>query len=429
MNVDRVTLKFFIIQSMITVTQFLSAYLVIVLFVANKGAVDYGKWLLASSIASLVAMIDFGIPRAWVNSELTKNPKTSNFSDIECVNLFKYEFSRAICLMIIGILAAFILRLTEPEIAVLILLFFVFQAFRIMSLALEAITRSRSRVLGTGLILLESFLIPSSLTLLLLLNTSLEIMAAVIAIIELMLLTLFLQIVFSNRNIFGHGLALWNQSVEVKRLFKKHISQGRKFQLFPLGNLSFNELSHVLVGTFLGAETLTTYRALKLIPNLFFSASGVVTTAFSVNLRRISGEHGKASVLKHKYVQTMLMTLASLMTCLILSFLFFGNSFYLAHFESLGIASRDAFLLSIVSCTCVIWTSQLAILSAQNQVDQFSFQYLITNIAYSILVVLAIYKLGNTGFIMCLVVQAIFLAFFGYHEVIREKEKRNEQYA
>jgi O-antigen/teichoic acid export membrane protein len=269
---NAIALRFFSLIAL-----FLNQILVPIIFLYYTSLDTLGLWSFTIAIASFTSLLDFGLIQVITTAALQFYAKNERDRARLILNsLFNYLVFIFICviscLIILKILLSSSLSHDQIFKFNLISLYFVNISLILFLRYFEGTFRIIGKNIGLKVIIFQSYIDLAIIVINLSHKNNLQIIViemiavkclqVVILIFRFQLKTGFIQVISPQQIFF---------------ILKEYIYLGISYLGMPLGYLALNEVSNILVGTFLGLKALGIYAILKSISGIFRQVTGVFT--------------------------------------------------------------------------------------------------------------------------------------------------------
>jgi O-antigen/teichoic acid export membrane protein len=387
---NAITLRFFSL-----IATFLNQILVPIIFINYTSLDTLGLWSFTIGIASFTSLLDFGLIQVITTAAIqyyAKNMKDR--AKLILNSLFHYLILIFICIVICLIIIElfFTSKLSNDQIFKfhLLSLYFVNTSLVLFLRYFEGAFRIIGKNIGLKAIIFQSYLDLLIIIINLSYKNSLQIIVIeMIAMKFLQLLILFFK--FQSQTGFIH----FTGPKQIFYTLKEYIYLGITFLGMPLGYLALNEVSNILVGSFLGFNTLGIYVILKSISGIFRQVTGIFTISIMPKMSELLAANKILDLREIFLKMYRLLIILNTMLLIVLVVMFKPITNVL---EVLNSVSFIIYLIFILSAYLdVRWLVDSALIVAANEHIWLSYKFLISAILSCLLGLLLLSQYGMVG--------------------------------
>jgi O-antigen/teichoic acid export membrane protein len=377
------------------IATFLNQILVPIIFINYTSLDTLGLWSFTIAIASFTSLLDFGLIQVITTAAIqyyAKNMKDR--AKLILNSLFHYLILIFICIVICLIILEllFTSKLSNDQIFKFHLASFYFVNISLVLLLryFEGAFRIIGKNIGLKAIIFQSYLDLLIIIINLSYKNSLQIIVIeMIAMKFLQILILFFK--FQSQTGFIH----FTGPRQIFYILKEYIYLGITFLGMPLGYLALNEVSNILVGSFLGFNTLGIYVVLKSISGIFRQVSGIFTISIMPKMSELLAANKILDLREIFFKMYKLLIILNTMLLIVLAVMFKPIINVL---EVLNSVSFAIYLIFIISAYLdVWWLVDSALIVAANKHIGLSYKFLISTILSCLLGLLLLSQYGMAG--------------------------------
>lgn len=375
---DSVSMNSSIIRSIFLLSTIFSQLIIPVIFLKFSNVSNLGLWILVISTGSFAAILDLGLIQVMITAAI-KEISLNKMNECRRILNLLFNFliyillSVLILLFLLQTMMAIVINVINTELITFMCLSFLNFTLGLLVRYFEGSFRVMQKLTG-----LKNLVFLSYCDLIILCaniiydNTFFSILFQMIGLKSFVIC---LQIRKFQSNFFAFT---WMRPSNLISDIRSYLSFGISFLAMPLGYLTLNEVSSIIIGSLLGLQTLGLFVLLKSISGVFRQVSGIFTASLQPRFTELiySGKVDTALKLFKRIRFFLVLINSLLLIILLLVFDFFVK--LVPNLGSVGFITYSVFL--ICAYLDIFWLIESSIIFSINSYKSFSSRFFLSAI-------------------------------------------------
>ena len=378
LKTDSVSMNSLIIRSLFLLSTTISQLILPVIFLKFSNLSNLGLWTLVISTGSFAAILDLGLIQVMITAAI-KEISLNKMNECRRILNLLFNFLIYILLSVLILLLLFQTMMSigidviNTELITLMCLSFLNFTLGLLVRYFEGSFRAMRKLTGLKNLVFLSYCDLIILCANLIYGSTF--FSILFQMIGLKSFVISLQIHKFQSNFFAFT---WMRPSNLISDIRNYLSLGISFLAMPLGYLTLNEVSNIIIGSLLGLQTLGLFVLLKSISGVFRQVSGIFTASLQPRFTELiySGKEGTALKL-FKRIRFFLVLINSLLLVILL--LVFD--FFVKLVPSLGLVGFITYSIFLICVYLdIFWLIESSIIFSINAHKSFSLRFFLSAI-------------------------------------------------